>query len=638
MSIKLKLILQTVVPIIAIVILASSILISKYTDVYDLENIQKTSKILNVISLLLHETQKERGMSAGYLGSNGKNFKDKLSPQRKLTDEKIIELKKLLTEIDVSKIDDDVNDALNNALSMLSEINTIRPRITEQSIKTPDAIAYYTNMNAKFLNTVVKISNFSSSPEMTKQIIAYYSFLMAKERAGIERAVGTNISATDYFKNGSKEKFNALIAAQDSFIYSFKEYSSTEAKEFYKKMLNNPSVEKVNKMRKIIKTANEIGGFGVNPIYWFDTISKKLVLLKKTENHIIKKLKITTPKIKKSVKLAVSISNLVHETQKERGATAGYVGSKGKSFTKRLPAQRLSTNKKLKIMKDTLAKIGTSTLNYEAKKYLKEGLAQLSKLKTIRDGATNLSMGGAKIIGYYTKMNGIFINMIGAIAKDAKTAAEARNLLAWYNFIMSKERAGIERAVMSNTFARNKFLYGMREKFTKLVTEQDSFLKSFEKSASKDMLSFYKKTVVGHDIDEVNRMRKIAFDAKSIGGFGINYKDWFDTITVKINLLKEIDDHLSLELEKTIMNQIDEMNNSLYTTSILVLLVLIIILVFSKIILNGIIKSIENFQKGLLEFFDYINRESTDVNLLDASSNDELGLMAKAVNENIKRT
>ena len=85
--------------------------------------------------------------------------------------------------------------------------------------------------------------------------------------------------------------------------------------------------------------------------------------------------------------------------------------------------------------------------------------------------------------------------MIGAISKDAKNADEARDLLAWYNFIMSKERAGIERAVMSNTFARNKFLPNMKEKFTKLVTEQDGFLVSFEKSANKKVIDFYYKTV-----------------------------------------------------------------------------------------------------------------------------------------------
>ena len=637
-SIRLKLILQTFIPTATIIILAIIIINTEYSQVSSLKDIQKTSKLLNSISLLVHETQKERGMSAGYLGSSGKNFKSKLPSQRKLTDQRIAEFKKLLEILDIASVDTKINNALNNAMQDINRLENIRSKITSLDIKTKDAIAYYTNINAKFLNSIVKISTFSSSPEITKQIIAYFNFLMSKERAGLERAIGTNIAETDYFVGDARENFSTLISAQDSFMIAFNEYASEEAKEFYNKTINNPAIEKVNNMRKTILEANAIGGFGVDSVYWFDTISKKLGLLKKTENYIVKSLRIKNSATIKNVKIATAISNLVHETQKERGATAGFVGSKGKKFTKRLPAQRLSTNTKLKIMKKTLKTFGTSTLSLEAKTYLKKGMQELSKLETIRDGATSLSMGGAKVIGYYTNMNGIFINMIGAISKNAKTAGEARDLLAWYNFIMSKERAGIERAVMSNTFARNKFLPGMKKKFTKLVTEQDAFLVSFEKSANPKMISFYKKTVSGKYVDEVNRMRKIAFDAKSIGGFNIYYKYWFDTITVKINLLKKIDDELSTILTNTISNEISKTTSSLYTTLFVILFIVLLILLFSKIIADGVTNAINKFQNGLLEFFNYINRDTKDVHLLDVSSNDELGIMAKVVNENIQRT
>jgi len=637
-SIRLKLILQTMVPTITILILAVMLVNIKYTQVSNLEDIQKVTKLLNSISLLLHETQKERGMSAGYLGSGGKNFKNKLPEQRKRTDVRIKEMKLLVAETNIDSIDTKISTVINNAINDTSKINSIRSKVTSLNIKTKDAIAYYTGINTKFLNTIVKISNFSSSPEVTKQIIAYLNFLMAKERAGIERAIGTNITSADYFKNGSREKFSSLISAQNSFIFNFSEYTSKKAKDFYTKTLNNPSVTEVNNMRKIILSANSVGGFGVDSVYWFDTISKKLGLIKKTENYIIKNLRISNAKLLNSVKLAVSISNLVHETQKERGATAGYVGSKGKNFTKRLPAQRLNTDAKLKIMQDTLKSIGTSTLNNESKKYLNLGLKELARLQTIRDGATNLTMGGAKVIGYYTNMHAIFINMIGALPKDATNVYEAKDLLAWYNFIMSKERAGIERAVMSNTFARNKFLPNMKEKFTKLVTEQDAYLVSFEKSASKKIIDFYKKTVTGETIDEVKRMRTIAFNAKTVGGFNIDYKHWFDSITVKINLLKKVDDNLSSGLEETIRELISQMHNSLYITLIIISFIILFILIFSKIIADGVSKSLEKFQIGLIDFFSYLNRENNDINLLDDSSSDELGQMAKVVNKNIQRT
>ena len=638
LSIRVKLILQTAVPITIIVILAFMAISSNLKNVHHLEELQKSSKLLSSISLLIHETQKERGMTAGYLGSGGKSFKDKLPSQRNLTDARTKELKEYLNTIDLNSIDTETSNATNKALNDISKIRSIRSQVDSLNIKGAEAIAYYTNMNAKFLNILIKISNTSASPEITKQMIAYINFLMAKERAGIERAVGTNITSTDYFKGNFRQKFSNLISAQNSYMLNFNNYASPKAKEFYTKTLNHDSVREVNRMRDAILKEEGVGGFGVDATYWFDTISSKLGLLKKTENYIVKQIRATNKKTKQSVKLAVSISNLVHETQKERGATAGYIGSKGKKFTKRLPAQRLLTDKKLKILKITLNKLGTSTLNKEAKSHLNRALAQLAKLQNIRSGVDSLSMGGAKVIGYYTGMHTIFIDVIGAISKDAKTVNEARDLLAWYNFCMSKERAGIERAVMSNTFAGNKFLPGMKAKFTKLVTEQDAYLVSFKKAANPKMINFYNKTVSGKYIDEVNRMRQVAFGAKSVGGFGIDSTYWFNTITTKINLLKKIDDYLSTTLEKTIEIKLSDKNTSLYTMTIIIIVLVLFILIFSKIISDGISKSICKFQLGLVSFFDYINRKRDDVDLLDDSSSDELGNMAKVVNENITKT
>ena len=634
-SIKHKLIIQAIITVTVILLLVGVIINSSNNKVNDLEDIQKSSKLLGSISLLIHETQKERGMTAGFLGSGGKNFKDKLGGQREATNKKLTKLQNTLNEVSIQDIDKVTSQAINLALTDISKINEIRTQVDSLSIKGAKAIAYYTNMNAKFLNTIVKISNFSKSPKATKQIIAYLNFLLAKERAGVERAVGTNITSTDYFLPGFRGKFTALISDQNAYLSNFNDYASEEAKKFLSETLNHNSVKEIERMREIILSSNEVGGFGVDSQYWFDTITAKLGLLKKTENYIIKSLRVTNKATKQNVILATALTNLVHETQKERGATAGFIGSKGKKFITKLPAQRLLTNKKLKIAKNTLSKIGTKNLNKEAKMYLKKALVQLDRLTNIRTNVDSFSIGGAKAIGYYTNMHAIFINMIGAIGKDATTVHEARDLSAWYNFIMSKERAGIERAVMSNSFARNKFLPGMQEKFTKLVTSQDSYLVSFQKSANVKMIDFYNKTVSGKPVDEVNRMRRIAFDTISIGGFGIDYTYWFDTITSKINLLKKIDDYLSKTLEKSIEVSLEDEKSNLYITVAVVIIMLLFILALSKLISDVVVISINNFQDGLLNFFKYLNKEISDIHLLDVSSKDEISDMAKVVNENI---
>jgi len=71
---------------------------------------------------------------------------------------------------------------------------------------------------------------------------------------------------------------------------------------------------------------------------------------------------------------------------------------------------------------------------------------------------------------------------------------------------------------------------------------------------------------------------------------------------------------------------------------ILAIMALIIIIVSSILIKNLVSKPIMKFEHGLLSFFQYINRETTDVEHLDDSRADEIGNMSKVVNENITKT
>ena len=54
------------------------------------------------------------------------------------------------------------------------------------------------------------------------------------------------------------------------------------------------------------------------------------------------------------VEFSVGASNLVHELQKERGMTAGFIGSKGKKFADKIIGQRKLTDQKLKIFSQFL--------------------------------------------------------------------------------------------------------------------------------------------------------------------------------------------------------------------------------------------------------------------------------------------
>jgi methyl-accepting chemotaxis protein len=547
LKIKTKLIILSAIPMFVIFVLSSIAVYQNFNKKVEYAKLEKVIELNAKVSLLIHETQKERGATAGFLGSKGTKFVDKLPAQRLNTDKKIADFKKFLTQFDKSSLKD-TSATFNNALSDLEQITTIRSQVSSLSIGTKQAIAYYTNMNALFLNFIAQTSKLSTDSDMTYNILSYYNFLMSKERAGIERAVGSATFANDKFAVGAKSKLESLVAEQNSYMDSFISLSTKEAIDFKNKTLQGKDIDEVNRMRKVLFDANEVGGFGIDGTYWFDTITKKINHLKDVENYISTNIKSNDQYINDAMKVSIAIANLLHETQKERGATAGFLGSKGKKFTKRLPNQRENTNVKLAKLRSILASFNLNSYNKDIKKNINAALKLLDNLNNIRTQVSALNIKASKAIGYYTKMNGSFLDAISSSISIINNPKELVNFTAYYNFLMAKERAGIERAVLSNTFSRNKFLPGMKEKFTKLVTEQSSFTQSFLAVANDDFKSYYYNKMKNKSIAEVQRMRDIAKNAKTIGGFGIDSGYWFDTITKKINLLKQIDDYLSKKL------------------------------------------------------------------------------------------
>ena len=82
-----------------------------------------------------------------------------------------------------------------------------------------------------------------------------------------------------------------------------------------------------------------------------------------------------------------------------------------------------------------------------------------------------------------------------------------------------------------------------------------------------------------------------------------------------------------------------EAGNRLITAlSIIALLSSILFIIFSILLSNIIVESINSFKYGLLKFFSYLNKETSLVELLNEKSSDEFGEMAKIVNININIT
>ena len=325
--------------------------------------------------------------------------------------------------------------------------------------------------------------------------------------------------------------------------------------------------------------------------------------------------------------LSQKLSRFIHETQKERGASAGYLGSKGKKFVTILKKQKILTNQRLKELEEYIRTLDLTQYPKELSQKIQELQNDISKLPLIRKRVESLSIPAKDAIGFYTGMNAKILQIVGLSAKLANTPDLVKALDGYTNFLKSKERAGIERAVLSNTFASDHFAPGMYEKFITLIAQQNAYMDAFMTIAPKESVDLYKNIMNAPVVAEVQKMRDIA-KAKSIeGNFGVDGEVWFRTITKKINLLKKVDDALAQNNTKILEHIEHEYKMKALITLLSYITFAIVIIVIIFLISRGVNRSVRSS-------LEKIKCVSSDLDLscnIVVDGNDEISEISRAL-------
>src|SRR5690606_13687199 len=108
--------------------------------------------------------------------------------------------------------------------------------------------------------------------------------------------------------------------------------------------------------------------------------------------------------------------------------------------------------------------------------------------------------------------------------------------------------AGLERAILSNTFAQDRFSPGMYERHQQLVALQDAYLNEFRASSTAADRELLEEKLAAPAVAKVMAFRAIAGERHAEGQFGVKATEWFETVSAKIDLLKEVEDALAHRL------------------------------------------------------------------------------------------
>ncbi len=274
-----KMMLVVCLPLLALLFFSGRYVYERYRVEQEMSGALVALAVVKEAAQLAHELQRERGMSAGFLGSGGNKFRDALPAQRKVVDSLLQRFHQ-----------DPALLALTEVQQGVAGLTAMRERVSALGVEVAEQVGFYTRLVTALLAVVDKISVGSMDATIALQTNAYAAFLQSKERAGLERATLSNVFGRDSFTPALLQQFISLLAAQNTYLERFQAVASPAQRQLLNDSLASPVVAKVAAMEKLALDKAASGGFGVDAEAWFALSTDKIGLLKEIEDSLYQQL------------------------------------------------------------------------------------------------------------------------------------------------------------------------------------------------------------------------------------------------------------------------------------------------------------------------------------------------------------
>ncbi len=241
--------------------------------------------------------------------------------------------------------------------------------------------------------------------------------------------------------------------------------------------------------------------------------------------------------------LLLSLGAVLHALQKERGCVSLYLGSEGKTFAKDLFRQQQIT---IDAITDAMRAMEHYENNNARTGYIASLFADLKHrlldtLPAIQKDVLSFNKRHTPVINTYTfELNLPVLNVIVAIAHDDPNHNSVL-VSAFSKFLQWKERVGRERALGSRGFYSSAFL---NEEFCDhmlaLMSEEESYLKSFINIASPTQIELIKDILSGPEMAAIKNLHRLIESGDKLDQLEkYTSSAWFEMMTNLIDALFE---------------------------------------------------------------------------------------------------
>lgn len=322
--------------------------------------------------------------------------------------------------------------------------------------------------------------------------------------------------------------------------------------------------------------------------------------------------------------------DVVHELQKERGMSAGFLGSGGGEFRAELEDQRTLTDAAMAKFSQLLAKTDRGALVGIDASALQLFNGQTQLLNEVRNNVSNLTAAAPQAISFYTKTIAQVLDFVGGIGHLTTSGKIGYELAAYYSLLNLKEQSGVERALFSGVFSADRFGDGQFRQLSDVVGKQEAWLSAARRFSTAEQAAALDDALRAASATDALKFREIALDKGATGGFKVNPTDWFKAQTLRIEVLRQIENQTADTLQK----HAAELSRMARSEWMAFLFISLLSLAVALAIAIAVARSIDLQLQGTLKMIGEMEGDLTQ--RLDVPGSDELSALNRAYNQSIE--
>ncbi|MEK9969817.1 MAG: methyl-accepting chemotaxis protein [Ferrovibrio sp.] len=243
------------------------------------------------IGALCHDLQRERGSSALYIGSGGREFGPQLKAARASVDEKAVALRAALDECRTMPALADLIGPGATLSATLDSARTVRDTIDRLGFTTQQSFANWTTPIRQALESVRGLGYMLQNLATARGLDAYLALLEGLEKSAQERATGSGALAAGKFELAIFQRFMSLGFLQDADFAIFRAHAGEAHIAFFDEVCAGPVFAEVAVLRAAIYNGFAQGrDSGIAAPHWFQVTTQRIDQIGRVRDRVAEDL------------------------------------------------------------------------------------------------------------------------------------------------------------------------------------------------------------------------------------------------------------------------------------------------------------------------------------------------------------